>query len=69
MSPAARKTVAAINVLVWGALTIPLAWFVPLLDEVWFKRGTLFLGLMGLVIPAADVWVSTDVRTQQEESS
>lgn len=60
---------AAVNVLFWGALAFPLAWGVPLLDEVWFKRGTLFLGLVGLVIPAADVWVSTDVRVTQEGES
>lgn len=59
---------AGINVVMWGALTLPIAWFVPLIDEVWFKRGTLFLGLVGLVIPAADVWVSTDVRVQQEDA-
>lgn len=69
LSPHTRKTVAGINVLTWGALTGPVSWFVPTLEGLWFERAALFLCMLGLVIPAADVWVSADVRTQQDTAT
>jgi hypothetical protein len=65
IQPRTRRRIAGLNVVFWSAVTVPGAWVIPTLDEIWFQRLALFLGFVGLVIPAWDVWVSTDVRVNQ----
>lgn len=59
-----RRRAARSNLGFWAAATLPGTWFIPLLGDIWFQRATLFLCFIGLVLPAADIDQTTQVRDE-----
>jgi hypothetical protein len=67
IAPKTRHRFAKIALWICIVATVPGSWLIPLLDDVWFERATLFLCFLGLVIPAYGAEQTTDVRMQQED--
>jgi hypothetical protein len=68
VNPRTRRRIAGLHVILSVLIGFPLSWWLPTLDDVWFQRVLLLISFYAIAVPAADLWQTTDVRTQQETS-
>jgi hypothetical protein len=69
VTPAGRRLAAAVHLGASVVAGIPLSWWLPTIDPVWFQRVVLGLSFYAITITAADIWTTTDVRKQQEDDA
>jgi hypothetical protein len=65
--PRARRRAAATFLALSVVVGWPLSWWLPTLDDVWFMRLVTWLSFLALTFTLADVWATSDVRTNQND--